>query len=244
MDPVEKLAELMSKLTLSDDKVDIGPEGRTAEKNKLEKLLGDFAHLLRPSAENYKVVPEISEGFGHLQSVTFEGDDKVSPEDWLLTKQNIAENFRGGRYIGPVHALTGNRIRVSMRYLTLSDDEEEEGDKGLVEKTDKIKKLDRLLGDLAHLFRPSAASYKVVVECCEVLGYLKTVTFQANDEVSPEDWLWTKQNFTEHLRRPGHKLGPVYVQPGNKIVVCPKLPSLSDEEDYEGPDRKRARTVV
>ena len=130
------------------------------------------------------------------------------------------------------------------RYLTLSDEEEEEGDKGPEEKTDEKKKLDKLLGDLAHLFRPSSASYKVVAECCEVLGHLKTVTFEANDEVSPEDWLLTKQNFTEHLRRPGHKLGPVYVQPGNKIVVCPRLPSLSDDEDDEGPDRKRARTAV
>ena len=127
-------------------------------------------------------------------------------------------------------------MRMGLERALLKDKERQE--------RDRQNKVDKLQGDLAHLFRPSAASYKVVAEDCEVTGYLKTVTFEANDEVSPEDWLLTKQNFTEHLRRPGHKLGPVYVQPGNKIVVCPRLPSLSDDEDDEGPDRKRARRVV
>lgn len=101
----------------------------------------------------------------------------------------------------------------------------------------------KLLEDLAHLFRPSVADYKVVAEYCEVSGYLKTVTFEADDGVSPEDWLLTKQNFTEHLRRPGHKLCTVYLQPGNKIVVCTRLTSLLEDDEDEGPEKKKARSA-
>lgn len=99
-----------------------------------------------------------------------------------------------------------------------------------------MESVNHLLEELKHLFEPSSMNYKAEIELCEVLGRLKSVTFTPNALVSKEDFLSTKRNFVNYLRKPGLNLGPVFVQQGNKIVVCAGSPL-----DENSPELKRAR---